>query len=325
MNKEEPAIVKIGFDYTTIKKNKNIILGKGSVYYYNTLDSYNKGNEDSVADFNFKYNIDEFKIFDVKCNDEDAKSRVENNEDNFIMNIVDNLLPTLDDEKIIKKYDDLHTVVSDIIDGKKQNIEVDLDLYNDNEFITTYKIKLDLAKIGLNQKDDYGFQLAKDLDRIVLKYYYKYEKIPSNKDIEEAMNQKKYFSISLPKEDILTKKIDKFTELIGSWDFRNIDMTEAHLSDIRIKSDNSIYLYSEIYSPELDDYVSCFAGVIKSKTLVKEFESLDLKDEYAVKDFIKELESKINWEKVNNLLNNMETKELKKYNIEQEEEMENEI
>ena len=325
MNKEEPAIVKIGFDYTTIKKNKNIILGKGSVYYYNTLDSYNKGNEDSVADFNFKYNIDEFKIFDVKCNDEDAKSRVENNEDNFIMNIVDNLLPTLDNEKMIKKYDDLHTVVSDIIDGKKQNIEVDLDLYNDNEFITTYKIKLDLAKIGLNQKDDYGFQLAKDLDRIVLKYYYKYEKIPSNKDIEEAMNQKKYFSISLPKEDILTKKIDKFTELIGSWDFRNIDMTEAHLSDIRIRSDNSIYLYSEMYSTKLDDYVSCFAGVTKSKTLVNEFASLDLKNEYAVKDFIKELESKINWEKVNNLLDNMETKELKKYNIEQEEEMENEI
>ena len=70
-----------------------------------------------------------------------------------------------------------------------------------------------------------------------------------------------------------------------------------------------------MYSTKLDDYVSCFAGVTKSKTLVNEFASLDLKNEYAVKDFIKELESKINWEKVNNLLNNMETKELKKYNI----------
>ena len=325
MNKEEPVIVKIGFDYTTIKKNKNIISGKGSVYYYNKLESYNKGNEDSVVDFKFKYNINECKIFDVKCNDEDAKYRVENNEDDFIMNIVDNLLPTLDNEKMIKKYDDLHTVVSDIIDGKKQNIEVDLDLYNANEYIKTYKIKIDLEKIGLDKKMEYEFQLSKDLDRIVLKYYYKYEKIPSEKDIEEAMNKKNYFTISLPKEDILTKKIDKFTELLGSWDFRNIDMTEAHLSDIRIKSDNSIYLYSEIYSSKLDDYVSCFAGVIKSKTLVKEFESLDLKDEYAVKDFIKELESKINWEKANNLLDRMETKELKKYNIELEEEIENEI
>ena len=166
MNKKNPVIVKIGFDYNTIKMNKNIISGKGSVYYYNTLESYNKSNEDNVVDFNFKYNIDDFKIFDVKCNDEDAKYRVENNEDDFVMNIVDNLLPTLNKEKQLKKYDDLHTVVSDIIDGKKQNIEVDLDIYNDNEFITTYKIKLDLAKIGLNQKDDYEFQLCKDLDNL---------------------------------------------------------------------------------------------------------------------------------------------------------------
>lgn len=92
----EPYIVKIGFDYDECKQENNIISGKGSVYYYNTKVDYDNSVESNIVDFSFKYNIDQYEISAIECSDEDAKCRVESNEDNFIDNIITNLLPQLE-------------------------------------------------------------------------------------------------------------------------------------------------------------------------------------------------------------------------------------
>lgn len=102
---KNPYKVKIGFDYEECKKDENIINGMGSVYYYQTEEEYNACNETYVEDFSFKYNIENETLFDVECNDSDAKYRVENNEDDFIQNIIDNLLPEL--EKIKDEKNDI--------------------------------------------------------------------------------------------------------------------------------------------------------------------------------------------------------------------------
>lgn len=88
-------IIKIGFDYENCSKKGNIITGCGLVYYYATQNDYDKCNETFIVEFSFKYNLDSSKIFDVECDDEDAKYRVEKNEDDFIDNLKNNLIPSI--------------------------------------------------------------------------------------------------------------------------------------------------------------------------------------------------------------------------------------
>ena len=80
----------------------------------------------------------------------------------------------------------------------------------------------------------------------------------------------------------LKEKYNRFAELCGDWDFRNIDMTQPHLSSISINN-KTVYLYCEIFSDQLDDYVSCYAGACKDQSLVKMFYDLDLNDVNSVK------------------------------------------
>lgn len=59
----------------------------------------------------------------------------------------------------------------------------------------------------------------------------------------------------------LRKKELKFSTLCGDWDYRNIDMTEPHLSEINIGSNKIIATY-EKYSSALDDYVFCIVRLL---------------------------------------------------------------
>lgn len=101
----EPYMVKIGFNYPECKKDGSIIIGEGLVYYYDTEEEYDSCDESSSIGFRFKYNINQYEIFDVECEDEDAKYRVERNEDDFINNIISNLLPELNKEDIEMERD----------------------------------------------------------------------------------------------------------------------------------------------------------------------------------------------------------------------------
>ena len=94
----ELEIIKIGFDYEECSKSGNIITGKGSVYYYANEENYDECKETSIADFRFKYDISKSEIYDVECDNEDAKNRVEMDEDNFIDNLKNNLLPDLEED-----------------------------------------------------------------------------------------------------------------------------------------------------------------------------------------------------------------------------------
>ena len=90
-------------------------------------------------------------------------------------------------------------------------------------------------------------------------------------------------------------------------------MTESHLQGITIKGD-IIGITCEKYSTNLDDYVSCSGGDIKSKELVKEFNLLDLEDKVAVLEYISKIECYINYKEVNERLSNLEEKELNDLN-----------
>lgn len=109
----------------------------------------------------------------------------------------------------------------------------------------------------------------------------------------------------------MNNKIDKFNEMCGMWDFRNIDMTKPHLSSIEIKN-NTIFLYCEIFSPALDDYIDCYACKIKDKELLKMFKNLDLSDNSAVSDMIGYFEMEIDWDLVSDKLSEKLEKEIDK-------------
>ena len=86
-------------------------------------------------------------------------------------------------------------------------------------------------------------------------------------------------------------------------------MTEPHLQGIEI-IDNDILVNCELFSPEVDDYVSCNGGIINDKNIVKKFEDLDLTNKEDVLDFIIVINNYINWEEVNKNLSDEIDKEL---------------
>lgn len=120
----------------------------------------------------------------------------------------------------------------------------------------------------------------------------------------------------------MKRKLEKFSDFCGDWDYRNVDMTEPHLQSISIKKD-TIEILCEKFSTSLDDYISCDGGVIKDKKLVNDFSLLDLTKYEDVLDFMKKIENHIDFKKVRNDLDLVEENELKKLGQEEiEEELE---
>ncbi len=98
------------------------------------------------------------------------------------------------------------------------------------------------------------------------------------------------------------KKIEDFCYLCGNWDYRKYDdMTEPHLQAIDIEGDK-ISTFCELFSPELDDYVSCDSGIFQRKDLVRDFKKLNLSHKTEVLDFIQQIECLIDWDKVSDVL-----------------------
>lgn len=108
--------------------------------------------------------------------------------------------------------------------------------------------------------------------------------------------------------DNISKKLKAFEILCGDWDYRNIDMTEPHLQNIEI-IDNDILISCELFSSEIDDYVSCEGGIISDKNMIKAFVDLDLMNREKVLSFISEIENHINWNEVSKLLSDEVLKE----------------
>lgn len=221
-------------------------------------------------------------------------------------------------------YENLITNVSDIKDKRGQKIIVDIDIYNDNECIESYSLELDLKQMGISKNTDYEFQLAKDIDREITKYYYSNKELPPADIIQNIMNGKRYISISLPKENIKIpkEKIEQFNELCGDWDYRNIDMTDSHISGIDILMNKFISISCERFDTTLDDYISCSGGTIGSKNLIEKFNKLELDIYEDVLDFMSSLNQCVSWDKVDSLLDKELEKELSKLSKDDLEEIE---
>lgn len=114
------------------------------------------------------------------------------------------------------------------------------------------------------------------------------------------------------KKNILNRKIEKFNELCGDWDFRNIDMTQPHLQSIEI---NGEYLetYCEKFDVDIDDYISCKSGIFFMPDFKDRFNKLDIDNELYVDLFINEIDSLIDWDKINEILNS-DDKLIEEYN-----------
>lgn len=116
----------------------------------------------------------------------------------------------------------------------------------------------------------------------------------------EKLEQRKY----------VYNKVEKFTELCGDWDYRNIDMNDIHLESLKVQKDK-IIISCERYSNKLDDYICCPACDIESKELVNEFNLLDLENREDVLDFMSKLENYIDFDKAEKSLKEQENKKIK--------------
>lgn len=103
----------------------------------------------------------------------------------------------------------------------------------------------------------------------------------------------------------LRKKELKFSTLCGDWHYRNIDMTEPHLSEINIENNKIIAIY-EKYSSALDDYIFCNSEIINNSELIKKFKTLNLGEKSLVLDFISDIDCVVDWNKIVDDLNKQE-------------------
>lgn len=119
---------------------------------------------------------------------------------------------------------------------------------------------------------------------------------------------------SLEQNKIDAEKKSIFNDLCGDWDFRNIDMTVAHLGGINY-NDNKFYFIIEKFSPILDDYVMC-EYEFNDKELIENFENLDIHNREEVRSFMSSCEMKIDWKKATEELEKLEDKEIEQEELE---------
>ncbi len=116
----------------------------------------------------------------------------------------------------------------------------------------------------------------------------------------------------------LEKKLKVFEVICGDWDYRNIDMTEPHLQGIQVIDNHHIGISCELFSPDLDEYVSCDGGIVEDKKLVKKFKKLNFDKQDEVLNFISDINSLIDWDKINNDLFDQVNLDKEKLKLEEE-------
>ena len=188
--------------------------------------------------------------------------------------------------------------------GKKINM-----FESKHQISTDKKINIDVKCIGLvlginnNCFDIYDFQrpLGEQLYSLNLKDFEQKFKAGIYKPNFNLLTS--YEKLELRK--YMYNKAKKFTNLCADWDYRNIDMTDIHLESLKIQK-NKISLSCEKYSTKLDTYISADIFEIESKELVDEFNMIDLENREQVLNFASKLESYIDYDKAEILLNEKE-------------------
>ena len=95
----------------------------------------------------------------------------------------------------------------------------------------------------------------------------------------------------------LVNIVEKINELCGDWDFRGISMDIPHLQSIEI-IDEKINIIFEKWSSQLDDYVSCDAGVFENAELLERIMILNLEDKQDVLSVVQKIEDQVDFESI---------------------------
>lgn len=212
------------------------------------------------------------------------------------------------------------------INNKLKQLDVDIGKFiglKVNSFESIHEISygenisVDIKCIGLVLGIQGGYIELYDFQRPLGEQFYSIKIEEFKKLVIDGIYKENYNQLAdyekLELRRYLNNRLNKLQQICGDWNYRNIDMTESHLQGITIKGD-VIGITCEKYSTNLDDYVSCSGGDIKSKELVKEFNLLDLEDKVAVLEYISKIECYINYKEVNERLSNLEEKELNDLN-----------
>ena len=74
--------------------------------------------------------------------------------------------------------------IKDLADNK---VIIDLEINDNITIVDNYEFELDLNKMGLKQDDEFEVELYKDIRRFINKYYEEKNKIPTSKEIKNAV------------------------------------------------------------------------------------------------------------------------------------------
>ena len=74
--------------------------------------------------------------------------------------------------------------IKDLADNK---VIIDLEINDNITIVDNYEFELDLNKMGLKQDDEFEVELYKDIRRFINKYYEENNKIPTGKEIKNAV------------------------------------------------------------------------------------------------------------------------------------------
>ena len=100
----------------------------------------------------------------------------------------------------------------------------------------------------------------------------------------------------------LSQRVDRFNQLCGNWDYRNIDMTQPHLSSISIDIDRyKVNVYCEKYDVDLEEYISCKATTLlkgQADYIIQNFKVIFSEEWINPKDLINYINYKIDWDYV---------------------------
>lgn len=182
------------------------------------------------------------------------------------------------------------------------------------ELINGDRICIDAKCVGVVLGISDGNLDLFDINRPIKEKYYSIDLDEFEKGLKKGFYKPNYNMLcnyeKLEIRKYLKNKVDKFNELCGDWDYRNIDMTDSHLQGINIKK-GLIETFCEKYSTALDEYVMCDSEVLDNKKLINDFNLLDLSNMEHVLDFMREIESHIDFNNVDKILNDEEQNQQK--------------
>lgn len=148
--------------------------------------------------------------------------------------------------------------------------------------------------------------------------YYSLELKEFEKKVNEGVFKPNFNILSAYEKLELRKynyqKSQKFIDICDELNIINPDISNIKLYSIKIYKDEIAFFYKR-YSNELESYILCKNYKVHSNKLVSDFNILDLENKTDVQNFWYKLNELIDFDKVKEMLNEQEEKEIKEKEI----------